>query len=96
MGAVGELATGVLMQSRLGEVGEVYEQGDAGAGRGRRAATACGAALLVVGGRGRRPVVVAGCVLLLTGGACEGWAVYRAGLQSAWDPKYVVKPQRER
>jgi hypothetical protein len=27
---------------------------------------------------------------------CVRWAVYKAGFQSARDPKYVVEPQRAR
>jgi hypothetical protein len=41
-------------------------------------------------------MAVAGSALLLAGSACERWAVYKAGFQSAADPKYVVGPQRRR
>jgi hypothetical protein len=34
--------------------------------------------------------------MLLAGSLCERWAVFRAGFQSAHDPKYTVGPQRER
>jgi hypothetical protein len=27
---------------------------------------------------------------------CERWAVYKAGFQSARDPRYIVEPQRAR
>jgi hypothetical protein len=30
------------------------------------------------------------------GEACLRWAVFKAGFQSARDPKYVVDPQRQR
>lgn len=100
-GAVSELAAGELMQRRLGETGEVYEQGDTG--RWETAAKACttaGAGLLALGGgrtSGRRRVAaLAGSALLLAGGLAQRWAVYRAGFASARDPKYTVKPQRER
>jgi hypothetical protein len=39
---------------------------------------------------------MAGAGLLLAGSAFERLAVYKAGFQSARDPKYVVKPQRAR
>ncbi len=37
-----------------------------------------------------------GGVLVLAGAACERWSVFKAGFQSARDPKYTVMPQRER
>jgi hypothetical protein len=57
--------------------------------------TAAGAAAIGLAGR-RRPLAMAGAGLLLAGSALERLAVYKAGFQSARDPKYVVKPQRER
>ena len=91
-----ELAADEVMRRRLGEVGEVYDHGDAG--RWHRAARLCsaaGAVAVAAGGR-RRAVSTAGASLILAGSVCQRWAVYRAGFQSAADPKYVVKPQRER
>jgi formate-dependent nitrite reductase membrane component NrfD len=100
-GAATELVAGAVMQRRLGDIGEVYEQGDTG--RWQKAATACtatGAALLALGGAQpsgrRRTAALAGSALLLAGGLAQRWAVYRAGFSSARDPKYVVAPQRER
>jgi hypothetical protein len=46
--------------------------------------------------RWRRALAGVGAVLVLAGSACERWAVYKAGFQSARDPKYVVAPQRAR
>jgi hypothetical protein len=34
--------------------------------------------------------------MILGGGLLERWAVYRAGFQSAEDPRHTVGPQRER
>ncbi|MPZ87880.1 MAG: polysulfide reductase [Nitriliruptorales bacterium] len=96
-GAAAELAAGPVMKDRLGEVGEVYEEGVAGRyENAAKVCTAVGAALMALGGRRRRLATLAGSALLLAGGVCQRWAVYRAGFQSAWDPKYVVKPQRDR
>jgi hypothetical protein len=39
---------------------------------------------------------MAGAGLLLAGSALERLAVYKAGFQSARDPRYVVTPQRAR
>ena len=33
---------------------------------------------------------------MLAGEAALRWSVFKAGFQSARDPKYVVRPQRER
>jgi hypothetical protein len=96
-GAVVELAAGQVMERRLGELAEPYHQGVAGryaaAGQGLHPA---GAAAIGLAGRRRRPLAMAGAGLLLAGSALERLAVYKAGFQSARDPKYVVKPQRRR
>ena len=96
-GAVLELGAAQAMERRLGELGEPYHQGPAGRlARLAKACTAAGAGLVAAGGRRRRGVAAAGAALLLAGSACERWAVYKAGFQSAADPRYVVGPQRAR
>jgi hypothetical protein len=35
-------------------------------------------------------------MMVLAGAALERWSVFKAGFQSARDPKYTVIPQRER
>jgi hypothetical protein len=95
-GAVVELAAGQVMERRLGELAEPYHQGAAGRyARLAKGCTAAGAAAMALAGR-RRPLAMAGAGLLLAGSAFERLAVYKAGFQSARDPKYVVKPQRAR
>jgi hypothetical protein len=37
-----------------------------------------------------------GGALVLAGSICERWAIFKAGFQSADDPKYTVGPQRAR
>ncbi|HKP99812.1 MAG TPA: polysulfide reductase, partial [Actinomycetes bacterium] len=54
------------------------------------------AGLVALGGRRRRALTVTGAALTLAGSACERWAVYKAGFQSARDPRYIVEPQRAR
>lgn len=97
VGAVLETTASRAMQNRLGRlVGEPYRQG--AAGRFAKLAVGCtsaGAALVAITGRRRAGTVVGGG-LLLAGSLFERFAVYRAGLQSASDPKYTVLPQRER
>lgn len=96
----GVLAEGALMQTmerRLGSTGEVYHQGAAGrlswAAKGLSVA---GAALLATRGRKSRTASVVGGAMVCAGEMCLRWAVYKAGFQSARDPKYVVERQRRR
>src|SRR3954454_19239887 len=95
-GAAATAATVELMKHRLGDLGEPYETG--AAGRLRRAAmalTASGAGGIAAAGR-RRRAAAAGAALLLAGAVCERWSIFRAGFQSAGDPRYTVEPQRRR
>jgi formate-dependent nitrite reductase membrane component NrfD len=85
------------MERRLGLVGEVYRQGAAGKlARASRLLTASGAGLLSLAGRRSRAAAVTGSALVLAGELALRWSVFRAGFQSARDPKYTVVPQRER
>jgi polysulfide reductase-like protein len=96
-GAVVEGAMSQLMEHRLGETGEVYHQGAAGAfGMAAKSCTVAGAALLATRGRRSRAASVLGGALVCAGSMCLRWSVFKAGFQSARDPKYTVKPQRER
>lgn len=96
-GALVENAVMAAMEKRLGLVGEPYTQGEAGRyGRLAKACTLAGAALLAVAGRRSRPASVAGGALVLAGEVALRWSVFKAGFQSARDPKYTVLPQRER
>jgi formate-dependent nitrite reductase membrane component NrfD len=100
LAVAGVLAEGALMQAmelRLGTVGEVYHQGEAGklSWAAKGLATA-GAALLATRGRKSRAAAVAGGALVCAGELCLRWAVFKAGAQSARDPKYVVESQRQR
>jgi formate-dependent nitrite reductase membrane component NrfD len=96
----GVLAEGALMQAmelRLGKVGEVYHQGTSGklswAAKGLAVA---GATLLAKRGRESRASAVLGGALVCAGEMCLRWSVFKAGFQSARDPKYVVESQRQR
>jgi formate-dependent nitrite reductase membrane component NrfD len=96
----GVAAEGVLvnaMQLRLGELGEVYRRGPARK-LNRAAKTLAGAGALLLARRGRRNRAAAalGGAMVCAGELCLRWAVFKAGFQSARDPKYTVKPQRER
>jgi formate-dependent nitrite reductase membrane component NrfD len=87
-GVVAEGALMQAMQHRLGVVGEVYHRGQAGrlswAAKGLAVA---GAALLARRGHKSRTAGVLGGALVCAGELCMRWAVFKAGSQSARDPK---------
>jgi formate-dependent nitrite reductase membrane component NrfD len=96
-GVAGELGLMEAMHRRLGFVGEVYAEGTAGRlARVSKALTCLGAGLLASKGRRSRAAAVTGSALVLGGELALRWSVFRAGFQSARDPRYVVIPQRER
>jgi hypothetical protein len=96
-GVAVELALMQTMEVRLGEVGEVYSKGAAARlSWAAKGLTAGGAALLATRGRRSRSAAVLGGALICAGEVCLRYAVFKAGFQSARDPKYTVKPQRER
>jgi formate-dependent nitrite reductase membrane component NrfD len=96
-GVAAEGALMHLMELRLGEVGEVYHQGEAGKlGWAAKLLAGGGAALLALRGRKSRSAAVLGGAMVCAGELALRWSVYKAGFQSARDPKYTVKPQRER
>jgi Polysulfide reductase len=96
----GVLAEGALMQTmelRLGEIGEVYREGPAGRfSRAAKGLAAAGTVLLARSDRKSRVAAVAGGLLVCAGELCLRWAVFKAGSQSARDPRFVVEPQRSR
>jgi len=96
-GVVTELGLVEAMEKRLGLVGEVYKQGEAHRyGRISKLCTAAGAGLLAWQGKRSRAAAVTGGALVLAGELALRWSVFKAGFQSARDPKYTVLPQRER
>lgn len=96
-GTIAELGLMELMERRLGFVGEVYRQGEAGTyNKIAKACTVAGAALLAAGGKRSRAAAVTGGALVLAGEVALRWSVFKAGFQSARDPRYTVLPQKER
>ncbi len=100
LAVAGVLAEGACMQAmthRLGTVGEVYKQGESGKyARAAKTLATAGALLLATRGRKSRAAAIAGGALVGAGELCLRWSVYKAGFQSARDPKYTVEPQRRR
>jgi formate-dependent nitrite reductase membrane component NrfD len=100
LAVAGVLAEGALMQAmelRLGKVGEVYRQGEAGKlSWAAKGLAVTGTTLLARRGHKSRASAVLGGALVCAGELCVRWAVFKAGFQSARDPKYVVESQRRR
>jgi formate-dependent nitrite reductase membrane component NrfD len=95
-GVIAEVAAMRLMERRLGELAQPYREGSARTyARLAQTLSAAGAALTATRGR-TRSAAVAGGALVLAGAICERWAVFRAGIGSARDPRYTVGPQRAR
>jgi formate-dependent nitrite reductase membrane component NrfD len=96
----GVAVEGALMQTmehRLGEVGEVYHHGAASKfSWAAKALAGAGALILATRGKRSRGAAAVGGAMVCAGEVCLRWAVFKAGQQSARDPKYTVKPQRER
>lgn len=96
LGAVAETVAGIVMERRLGLVGEPYRQGRGGRlMRTARALTVSGGLLTTVAGRSRALTALSG--LALTAGSLYlRFGALEAGKASAADPKYTVVPQRRR
>ena len=97
-GAAGELAVDDDRHGAAPGSSSASPIARATAGRAARAARA-----LTAAGGWRWPCAadaaagtVAGGALMLAGALATRWSVYKAGFQSAADPKYVVEPQRAR
>jgi anaerobic selenocysteine-containing dehydrogenase len=97
-GAIPELVLTEVMKRRLGRLlAEPYDKEEARRyEKIAKVLTGVGAAVMELAGRKRRLAAVAGGELVLAGAATERWAVFKAGFQSARDPKYTVLPQRDR
>jgi len=96
-GTVAELGLMQAMEHRLGFVGEVYKKGEAGRfAKLSKACTVAGSTLIALKGKRSRTAAVAGGALVLAGEVALRWSVFKAGFQSARDPRYTVLPQRER
>ena len=86
-----------LMEHSLGEAGEPLSSGTAGVlGKLAKGLTLVGGVAIGLGARRSRAAAVAGGAAVTAGALAERWAIFRAGFQSAADPKYVVGPQRSR
>jgi formate-dependent nitrite reductase membrane component NrfD len=87
-----------LIEHRLGDLAEPYRTGTAGKLEKATKAAAGGGGLLMALAHARRSrsLGVIASLATLAGAMLGRWTVFKAGFQSAADPKYTVAPQRER
>jgi polysulfide reductase-like protein len=96
-GAFVEIAATEVFQRHLGDVADPWSGGAAGRFvRASKLFTGGGAATLAASMSRSRRGVLAGGAMILVGSALARWGGFRAGFQSAADPRYTVAPQRER
>jgi hypothetical protein len=96
LGAATELVAKSLLLRRLGEIAEPYQDGRPGKlMEAAEVLTAAGLAGAILAGRSRTANVLAGTALVASS-ALTRLGIFEAGRLSARDPKYVVRPQRER
>jgi formate-dependent nitrite reductase membrane component NrfD len=96
LGAATELIAKSLLLRRLGEIAEPYQSGRPGQlMEVAEVLTAAGLAGAVLAGRSRTAIMLSGAALVASS-ALTRFGIFEAGLASARDPKYTVRPQRER
>jgi hypothetical protein len=96
-GAAVDLAAARRMEGRLGLVGEPLRTGHSGhLLRVAKALTVCGGVVTATLGRRSRWASVMGGAAMVAGSVCTRFGIFAAGVVSTEDPKYVVRPQRER
>jgi hypothetical protein len=97
LGSAAEIVATRVMESRLGETGAPYRSGAAWRfGTAAQALFAGGAAVIAVGGARSRAAAVAGGSLVTAGVVLARWSVFRAGFESAADPRATVELPRRR
>ncbi len=102
LGAATELTAKNLLLRRLGETAEPYQSGRSGKlMEAAEVLTAAGLAGAVLSGglrpgRGQRAAAALSGAALLASSALTRLGIFEAGRASARDPKYTVRPQRER
>jgi formate-dependent nitrite reductase membrane component NrfD len=93
-GAVAEIGLATLMERRLGELSDAYSTGAAHKlGIAAKVLLAGGAAATLRSAGSRRAAVTAGA-LVTAGAVLARWSVFRAGFQSAADPRHTIASQR--
>nr|WP_223166521.1 NrfD/PsrC family molybdoenzyme membrane anchor subunit [Nonomuraea sp. SYSU D8015] len=94
LGAAAECAAATRMERRLGPLAEPLKRSRLL--RVGEALSLAGALAGIVAGRRSRIAAAAAGAALLAGSACTRFGIFRAGMESARDPKFTVQPQRRR
>src|SRR5437588_9127538 len=93
LGTLMELGAERAMEERLGDLAEPYKAGRASApAKAAKGLLAAGAALGLAGRR-RPALAKAGALATLAAVALTRWSIFRAGFESAEDPRFTVQPQ---
>lgn len=96
LGAAAELVVGQVMTKRLGELAEPFDEPPAKTWhKAAQVLTVAGGIGTILFGRKRLGAVLSGAALL-GGSLATRFGIFEAGMASAKDPKYTVKPQRAR
>ena len=96
LGAATELTARAILIRRLGETAEPYQRGRPGAVmRVAEALTAASLGTALVARRSRTAAVLSGTALVASS-ALTRLGIFEAGMASARDPKYTIRPQAER
>jgi len=96
LGAATEMTAKSLLLKSLGDIAEPYQTGRPGKlMEVAEVLTAAGLAGAVLAGGSRTAIKLAGAALLASS-ALTRFGIFEAGRASARDPKYTVRPQRER
>ncbi|SDL70267.1 NrfD/PsrC family molybdoenzyme membrane anchor subunit [Nonomuraea jiangxiensis] len=94
LGAAVECVAATRMERRLGPLAEPLKRSSLL--RVGEALSLLGALAGITAGRRSRIAAMAAGAALLAGSACTRFGIFRAGMESANDPKYTVQPQRRR
>jgi formate-dependent nitrite reductase membrane component NrfD len=96
LGAAAELTAKTILVRRLGETADPYRQGRPGAVmRIAENLTAASLGTALVARHSRLAAVLSGASLVASS-ALTRLGIFEAGMASARDPKYTIRPQRER
>jgi hypothetical protein len=96
LGAAAELTAKTILVRRLGETADPYRQGRPGAiMRVAENLTAASLGTALLARRSRLAAVLSGTSLVASS-ALTRFGIFEAGVASARDPRYTIRPQRER
>jgi DMSO reductase anchor subunit len=96
VGTAIEIGAEQAMEARLGRLAAPYHSGRASRPAKAAKSLLVAGAALAAAGRRRPALARMGAAATLAGVALTRWSIFKAGFDSAEDPKFTVQPQRER